>query len=116
LPGVEEKVQGGYVIKTEPGFPLQISSDLDNEPWTQDRRKPQYLTLQAQEGDYSIFIRKSAIEIKFEGKKYLSGTFYCLSKKSDWGIWERNPRKTVPRSSAPQSHPLSTGFIKCTYP
>ncbi|RKY57099.1 MAG: co-chaperone GroES [Candidatus Neomarinimicrobiota bacterium] len=72
-PGVKEKekVQGGYVINTGPGFPLPISTDLDNEPWTQDREEPHYLPLQAKEGDYAIFMRKSAVEIELEGKKYL---------------------------------------------
>ncbi len=72
-PGVKEKekVQGGYIIKTGPGFPIPYTSDLDEEPWEEKSEEPRYLPLQAQIGDYAIFLRKAAIEIELEGKKYL---------------------------------------------
>lgn len=72
-PGIKEKekVQGGYVIKAGPGFPMPDPGDISNEPWVQHQTKPKYLPLQAEEGDYAIFLRKSAIEIELEDKKYL---------------------------------------------
>jgi len=72
-PGVKEKenVQGGYVIKVGPGFPLPFSDDTGDEPWAPEHQEPQYLPLQAVEGDYAIFLRKYAIEIELEGKRYL---------------------------------------------
>lgn len=72
-PGVKEKekVQGGYIIKTGPGFPIPSTTDLDEEPWEEKSEEPHYLPLQAQPGDYAIFLRKAAIEIELENKKYL---------------------------------------------
>jgi co-chaperonin GroES (HSP10) len=72
-PGVKEKetVQGGHVVKVGPGLPLPLSDDSNDEPWAPENKEPQYLPLQAEEGDYAIFLRKYAIEIELEGKKYL---------------------------------------------
>lgn len=72
--GVEEKekVQSGTVIKVGPGYPLPEVINPDDEPWMTTRRnEPRYLPVQAQEGDYAIFLRKSAIEVEYEGKMYL---------------------------------------------
>lgn len=67
----KEKVQSGFVYKTGPGYPLPDPSDMGEEPWSQSKRDTKYVPLQVEEGDYVIFLRKSAIEIEFEGKKYL---------------------------------------------
>jgi len=71
--GVEEKekIQGGYVIKTGPGYPLPDPSSMSDEPWTGAKQDAKYLPLQVEEGDYVLFLRKSSIEVEFEGKKYL---------------------------------------------
>jgi len=71
-PGIKEKekVQGGYVVKTGPGLPIPYPDD-DDEPWAADNSEPQYLPLQADEGDYALFLRKYAIEIELEGHKYV---------------------------------------------
>ncbi len=71
--GVEtkEKVQGGYVVKVGPGYPLPNPGDLDDAPWDQRQSEPKYLPLQAEEGDYALFLRKASIEIELEGEKYL---------------------------------------------
>ena len=70
--GVEtkEKVQGGYVYKVGPGYPLP-DPGASEEPWDKNRSEPKYLPLQAEEGDYALFLRKSAVEIEFENEKYL---------------------------------------------
>ncbi len=69
--GVEskEKVQGGYVVKTGPGYPLPYPGD--DEPWERDTSEPRYLPLQAEEGDYALFLRKAAIDVEFDGVSYL---------------------------------------------
>ena len=67
----KEKVQGGYVVKTGPGYPVPDFNVLDDEPWTTQKKDMKYIPLQAKEGDFALFLRKSAIEIEFEGKKYL---------------------------------------------
>ncbi len=72
-PGVreKEKVQGGYVVKVGPGIPIPMPDDEDDEPWSNKIKEPEYFPLQAEEGDYAIFLRKSAIEIELEEKKYV---------------------------------------------
>lgn len=71
--GVEtkEKVQGGYVIKVGPGYPLPDPGSMSDEPWESSKMEAKYLPLQAEEGDYALFLRKAAIEIEFEAEKYL---------------------------------------------
>ncbi len=71
--GVEskEKIQGGYVEKVGPGYPLPAPGDVSDDPWNQEQKEPRYLPLQAQEGDYALFVRKAALEIEFENNKYL---------------------------------------------
>ena len=67
----KEKVVGGYVVKTGPGYAVH-DPNVSEEPWTPDRKKDiKYIPLQAAEGDYAIFLKDSAVEIEFEGKKYL---------------------------------------------
>ncbi len=65
----KEKVLGGYVIKTGPGY--AVHDPVSEEVWTAGKKDLKYIPLQATEGDYAIFLRESAIEIEFEGKKYL---------------------------------------------
>ncbi len=65
----KEKVIGGYVVKTGPGY--AIHDPVSEESWSSARKELKYIPLQAVEGDYAIFLRESAIEIEFEGKKYL---------------------------------------------
>jgi co-chaperonin GroES (HSP10) len=72
--GVEEKekIQTGTVIKVGPGYPLPELNSSSDEPWMGSQRsEPKYIPVQAQEGDYAIFLRKAAIEIEFEGRTYL---------------------------------------------
>lgn len=66
----KEKVQTGYIVKTGPGYLVHDVNSSTDEPWKQ-RKKPRYIPLQAMEGDYAIFLKDSAVEIEFEGKKYL---------------------------------------------
>lgn len=67
-PGVKEKekVQSGYIIKVGPGYPVAAGSD--DEPWKEDKEN-KYITLQAREGDFALFLRRDAIDIELDGKK-----------------------------------------------
>ena len=71
--GIEEKekVQGGFIVKTGPGYPLPDPMDGSDEPWGGSRKDAKYVPLQVEEGDYVLFLRKSAIEIEFETNRYL---------------------------------------------
>jgi chaperonin GroES len=68
----KEKVQSGYIVKVGPGYPVPNPNYIDQESWSTTPKDPvKYIPLQAEEGDYAIFLRDQAVEIEFESKKYL---------------------------------------------
>ena len=75
-PGVKqkEKVQGGFIVQTGPGY-IQGwgEDDEDFEPWESeaDAPEPEYIPLQAKEGDYAIFVKKAGIEVEIENHPYI---------------------------------------------
>lgn len=67
----KEKVSGGYVVKTGPGYAVHDPASSE-EPWAASKKKEvKYVPLQAAGGDYAIFLKEAAVEIEFEEKKYL---------------------------------------------
>ncbi|HVT38402.1 MAG TPA: co-chaperone GroES family protein [Gemmatimonadaceae bacterium] len=67
-----QAVQGGTVVATGPGQPLPSVEDHLDEPWRITGMKDtRYVPMQAREGDYALFFRKAAVEITFEGERYL---------------------------------------------
>jgi chaperonin GroES len=66
-----QAVQGGKVVATGPGNAVSAPTDLDQEPWKIGGAEAKYVPLQARIGDYAIFFRRAAVEITFEGEKYL---------------------------------------------
>lgn len=66
-----QAVQTGKVVAVGPGTPIGAPADLDDEPWRIHSGEPKYLPVQAEVGDFAIFFRKAAVEITFEGEKYL---------------------------------------------
>ncbi len=66
-----QAVQTGLIVATGPGDPLPDPSAFDDEPWRVAERTPRHRPLQAQVGDHAIFFRKAAVEITFEGTRYL---------------------------------------------
>ena len=68
-PGVaqKEKVQGGYVIKSGPGYAIPAPVE-DEEPW-KEKEPAKYIPLQAKEGDFVLFLRKDAVEIELDKQK-----------------------------------------------
>jgi chaperonin GroES len=65
------QVQGGRIIATGPGTPMTEPASMDDEPWKIRGPDVKYLPMQAGVGDYALFFRKAAVEITFEGSKYL---------------------------------------------
>ena len=65
-----QEVQGGRIINVGPGVPVPEPADYD-EPWKKKPEEPRYVPLQAQVGDYALFLKKAAVEITFEQDKYL---------------------------------------------
>lgn len=66
----KEKVVGGYIAKTGPGY--AVHDPTSGEPFDNGKKKElKFIPLQAVEGNYAIFLKETATEIEFEGKKYL---------------------------------------------
>jgi len=78
--------QCGWVVTVGPGIPLPDLSDEMEEPWETREASPRYVPLQAQEGDFVLFVRKSAVEITFEGKQYLivPNSAVLVLVRDDW--------------------------------
>ncbi len=67
----KEDVIGGTVVQTGPGIPLADPADLSDEPWKREPKEMKYLPVQAEEGDYVLFLQKAGVEIKYEGENYI---------------------------------------------
>jgi co-chaperonin GroES (HSP10) len=65
------QVQGGRIVATGPGTPMGEPTQLDEEPWRIRGPEVRYLPMQAGVGDYALFFRKAAVELTFEGTRYL---------------------------------------------
>lgn len=66
-----QAVQSGTIVATGPGTPLSAPTELDDEPWKVAGGEAKYLPMQARAGDFALFFRKAAVEITFEGQRYL---------------------------------------------
>lgn len=71
--GVHESdgVRAGRVIATGPGVPLPSLHEPDDEPWKEAPRQDRYLPMQVRVGDYALFFKKAAVEVRYEGSNYL---------------------------------------------
>jgi len=73
-PGVKEKekAQSGIVVQVGPGYAVPNPQFMDQESWSTSPKDPvKYIPLQAEEGDVAVFLRDSAVEIEYDGTKYL---------------------------------------------
>jgi chaperonin GroES len=66
-----QAVQSGTIVATGPGTPISAPAELGEEPWQIGSGEARYLPVQARLGDFAIFFRRAAVEITFEGSKYL---------------------------------------------
>lgn len=66
-----QAVQGGKIVATGPGLPMPSFDSFGDEPWRAPERATKFLPMQAKNGDYALFFRKAAVEITFEGDRYL---------------------------------------------
>ena len=66
-------VQGGRIAATGPGLPMPHVTDNIDEPWRvgTSGRDAKFVPMQARTGDYALFFRKAAVEMTFEGERYL---------------------------------------------
>jgi chaperonin GroES len=66
-----QAVQGGRILTTGPGLPMPDFTDANDEPWRAATRETRFVPMQARSGDYALFFRKAAVEITFDGERYL---------------------------------------------
>ncbi|HKJ66351.1 MAG TPA: co-chaperone GroES family protein [bacterium] len=68
----KESVQGGYIVNAGPGYPIPDIANED-EPWETHHKESdiRYISLQAREGDYAVFLRKNSIEVEIDQEKYV---------------------------------------------
>jgi len=66
----KEKVASGRVVSTGPGTPLPALEEDGDAFWKEERPGAKYIPMQADVGDYALFLKKYAVEIKFEGETY----------------------------------------------
>ena len=67
-----QAVQGGTIMATGPGTPMpSFDSQSGEEPWKEPLRELRFVPMQARRGDYALFFRKAAVEITFEGERFL---------------------------------------------
>jgi len=66
-----QAVQGGKIVATGPGLPMPSPDSISDEPWHTAERATRFVPMQARTGDYALFFRKAAVEITFEGDRYL---------------------------------------------
>ena len=80
----KEQVQSGYVIKVGPGYPIPAATE--EEPWKETEEKVKYMPLQAQEGDVALYLQRNAIELDYEGERYVivpQGSILMLERLED---------------------------------
>lgn len=71
--GVAEKesVLGGYIVNIGPGYPT-AETTTDGEPWLHGaRNEVRFVPLQAQKGDFALFLRRDSIEVEIDGSKFV---------------------------------------------
>jgi len=67
----KENVQGGYVVAVGPGTPL-ADTEASDDVWQQsDLKKIKYIPLEIEVGDYALYLKKFAIDIKYQDEKYI---------------------------------------------
>ncbi len=65
------QARGGWVVSVGPGLPVATAVDDEENLFDMDAQNVRYVPMQAQEGDYCLFLKKAAVEITFEKKNYL---------------------------------------------
>lgn len=68
----KENVQGGYVVAVGPGTPLP-DPEAGDEPWQSGggTQGVKYLPMEVEVGDYALYMKKFAIEIKYKDENYV---------------------------------------------
>jgi co-chaperonin GroES (HSP10) len=67
----KENVQSGYIVAVGPGTPLADTEVADDVWQALDGNKVKYLPLEVEVGDYALYLKKYAIDIKYQDEKYI---------------------------------------------
>jgi co-chaperonin GroES (HSP10) len=68
----KDPVQSGRVLAVGPGTPVPNFGGEDHEPWQEGAEMPlRYIPVQAEVGDYALFLRKEAVEIRYRSEQFL---------------------------------------------
>ena len=67
----QEDVQNGRVVKTGPGYLTQNPEYSETESWKESTTPVRYLPLQAEPGDHAFFLQSEAIDLRYDGTKYM---------------------------------------------
>lgn len=84
-----QAVQSGTIVATGPGLPLPAPDANSDEPWRNATRETRFVPMQARLGDYALFFRKAAVEITFEGDRFLvvpQAAILALVRDEDFDI------------------------------
>jgi co-chaperonin GroES (HSP10) len=84
-----QAVQGGHIVATGPGLPLPAPDAGSDEPWREAARETRFVPMQAKVGDYALFFRKAAVEITFDGERFLvvpQAAILALVRDEDFDI------------------------------
>lgn len=66
----KEEVVGGTIVKTGKGTPMVDPLSMTDSPWKNDQVSLRYIPMEANVGDYALFLQKAAIEIEYNNEKY----------------------------------------------
>ena len=80
------QAKAGWVVSVGPGVPVFIPPEFMDSHWNDGEKPPAYVPMQAQEGDYVLFMQKAAVEITFEKKNYLivPNSAVLVLVREDW--------------------------------
>ena len=68
----KESVQSGKVEEVGPGIALPPRVEDEEAPWNEEKReRSRFIPLQAHKGDTAVFLKRDAVEIKFDSQKYM---------------------------------------------
>lgn len=66
-----EKVRSGRVVAVGPGHLMPNPDFSDAEPWAPPRDAVRFLPLQAQPGDFALFLQSEAIDLEYGGELFV---------------------------------------------
>lgn len=68
----KESVAGGYIVNVGPGYPT-AEMNADGEPWSGggQRSETRFVPLQAQKGDFALFLRRDSIDVEIDESPYV---------------------------------------------